>query len=172
MVRLGAGLCILSIGQRKFLRWSLPILALFLILGASVVRTHGAMTTTRNDRSFAGRVTIWKYAIRNISRHPLFGGGYESSRLHISHSSGSKQHGVSEPKNLLLDIAVDTGVAGLTFFLLFLSSSWITAQKLSFGSSSRYQTIGFTYMAIVTSILVSGLIDTPIIGEPERLPLV
>jgi len=75
------------------------------------------LTELSSDFSYYGRLAWWQEAIENFKSQPILGvgtGGYKYSNFMIA--GEARQY----PHNIVLEIAAETGIIGLSFFSLFL----------------------------------------------------
>lgn len=113
--------------------------------------------------SFASRLMIWRSAGAMIADSPLFGigpGNFQSCYLSYQrHFPPYLEWSVPEPHNIFLAFWLGSGLIGLLAFL-FLVSWWfrrLVREIKKGGDPSMFLTLA----AIMLSILIHGLFDTP-----------
>jgi len=81
-------------------------------------RANGAL----NDSTFGYRVEIWRTALEVFGWYPLFGCGFGTSWKIIPTISPEIDALVGHAHNLYLNFAMETGVVGLSAFVVFIAS--------------------------------------------------
>lgn len=71
---------------------------------------------TINDGSTSGRDEIWKTYLELIEKHPILGVGFTGA----DRFAQEKFHGPKSPHNVLIEVALYSGIFGLTCFVIFL----------------------------------------------------
>jgi O-antigen ligase len=114
-----------------------------------VIRFVSGFTTA--DRATAFRFGEYANAITLLQRYPLLGIGFGSSP-DIDVSAGVS--------SVYLLVAEQTGVLGLSLFVVALASTWwIGLRGLADMPDRRRQGIGLAFLAALSSALVAGLLD-------------
>lgn len=122
----------------------------------SPIGTRFLSSFSTEDGSNIERLRLWEEATHFIRAHPIGGSGIGNYPLAVKPSAGYR-----EPiyvHNLFLDIAVETGLAGLFFFLGFFVtlfiSLWKKIQDHSFFSAALFisLTIFFTHALFETPL--------------------
>lgn len=157
------------LSNQKITRWVLVGLALALLMGAIFVRTKGKVIGNPDDRSFWGRIAIWRTALQVIADHPILGNGsntyFQKQREHMTPNLRRFNPINMEPKNLYLHITAEFGLIGLGIFLLFI---WRYVQLYRFAirtlplSEDTYA-IAVGIHAGLLGVFVAGFFDTPIL---------
>lgn len=149
-------------------RVMLAFLALLFVVAALTVRTHGHFVTFQNDLSAASRIRVWKNAGQVFLTSMWFGHGYKD----FQDMPGAVVP-MLEPKNLLINIALQHGIVGEIFYLAFF---YFVISK-GFSSKDRGQTYSTDYAIAnaaakaLVGICTVGLFDTPIFSTIDRLPV-
>jgi exopolysaccharide production protein ExoQ len=99
---------------------------LFPLAGGSAV--GGVLSIMGRDVTFTGRTVLWQAILPVALANPILGVGYGSFWIKppISYDLSIM---VNESHNGYLDIFVETGVVGLSLFLIFLFCSCLSARK-------------------------------------------
>lgn len=148
------------------------IVACALLCATLFVRTGGHWIGNRADRSFWGRVEIWRVGCDIVRRHPLLGVGIgeygPEQNLAMTPALARLDPLNEEAKSLYLNVAVECGLIGLGLLALIVVAyvrcgAWYLAQR----REPPGPLLGLH--AGILSILVAGLFDTPILQE-GRLP--
>lgn len=157
------------LSKQKITQWVLIGLALALLMGAIFVRTKGKVIGNPDDRSFWGRIAIWKTALRVITDHPILGNGsstyFQKQRKHMTPNLQRFNPMNTEPKNLYLHITVEFGLIGLGIFLLLI---WRYMQLYRFAirtfpPSDDAYAVAVGIHAGLLGIFLAGFFDTPIL---------
>ena len=156
-----------SAGSRSALVPLAMGLILLLLMGAAVVRTQGMIATPSNDLSAATRWSYWQEAARLWGENPWFGLG----------PSGFARYGVLEPapadpKNLFLQVGVQSGLVGLVLAAAFAALVARAAWRIEKHERSSWgdKAIARACLLSLTAMLAAGLFDTPIFALPDRIP--
>lgn len=89
------------------------------VLGTSPVGTRFLSSFSQNDGSNVERLRLWQEAFGHIAERPLFGVGLGNYATLVN--PGASLRDPIYVHSLFLDIAVETGLLGLTFFIALLS---------------------------------------------------
>ena len=156
-----------SAGSRSALVPLAMGLILLLLMGAAVVRTQGMIATPSNDLSAATRWSYWQEAARLWGENPWFGLG----------PSGFARYSVLEPapadpKNLFLQVGVQSGLVGLVLAAAFAALVARAAWRIEKHERSNWgdKAIARACLLSLTATLAAGLFDTPIFALPDRIP--
>jgi len=101
------------------------------------------------------RVYMWHWAGHLIRSHPVLGvgtGGYGQAVL-----AAGGDRAIAHPHSNILHVAVSFGVLGLMVY------GWLFVMLLKSGWQNRTEAIGFFILSGTLSILIGGLVDTPIV---------
>jgi O-antigen ligase len=87
-------------------------------------------TTSALDAASAGRISIWRTALAMVHAHPLTGVGVRGFRYAYPHYAApgdtfvdtASDTGASHAHQIVLEIASETGIAGLLFWI---AGAWI-----------------------------------------------
>ena len=119
-----------------------------------------AMGRTEDVGSLTGRLPLWEELGTSIMKKPITGHGYlaywQKERIEILYDQLGWE--IPHGHNMYLDLLIDGGVIGLSFFLLFLLTSLVVA----FSRYLKYEDSG---AAFVFGMLVFALIH----GSAESL---
>jgi O-Antigen ligase len=138
-------------------RWMLVALAVFLFSWQAFVPTavqeRVLMTYDKDeqqlDTSAQDRVLLWNDAMELFRQNPVFGAGFDTYRL---------QHRVSiytDTHNYFLKVLVETGVAGLLFFILILGKAARLGLKLWKTAQDPFlQSVGFGFALMMACVFV------------------
>lgn len=95
--------------------------ALLLVMSTFFVRTKGQLMGGPQDRSFWGRWQIWDVSLRIVQNKPFLGHGFQTylQKRNEFMTPGLRAFGPlnTEAKSLLLNIAVEFGLAGVAVFV-------------------------------------------------------
>ena len=142
-------------------------LILLLILGAAVVRTHGLIATPSNDLSAATRWSYWQEATRLCKGNLWLGLGPSGFARY-----SNLEPAPSDPKNLFLQIAVQTGLVGLLLAMALgigiARAAWRVEKNANVSWSDH--AIARAYLLSLAAMLAAGLFDTPVFALPDRIP--
>lgn len=126
--------------------------------------TLGNRITISVHGTFDQRVDIWNYCIDLIQASPLWGHGpgsipllYALRKESIGESKSFHSH------NLLLESTATTGITGLLIFgwgLALFMRAFIKAWQNSKNNGSNTQLSLLAYAAILSSVLIQGVMDT------------
>lgn len=156
-------------------RICLLCLAVLLILGAVFARTKGRAMGAAEDRSFWGRIQVWRVALLSLRQSPWIGGGLGSyadkQRAFITPELQAFHPLNVEPKNLYLYIVAEVGVLGC---VLLGGAAWgYSVVNKDLRAAPRLAPIDRALLhgtqAGMLALCTAGLVDTPII-QAARLP--
>jgi len=110
-------------------RWGIFLAGIFIgICSLPLILAFGETILTALSRSGdiseittgTGRSYIWKVVVQLIAERPYFGWGYGSTLFILPEHSGDIRHTAPHAHNMVLQILITTGFAGLTLFMLAL----------------------------------------------------
>lgn len=174
-----SGVCIILLLHRpaflsKRAFYGILTLSILLIIGTLFFRTRGSLIGSPADRSFHGRLAIWKTALKVFEAHPLIGNGLtnykQAQAQHMTYELASFHPGNPEPKNILLSILCEQGmVTGITFGILMtllVVSYYTRVYRLSMmkltSLSSPSELVMGGYLSLI-ALLLAGIVDTPVL---------
>lgn len=130
---------------------SLVVGIVALVIGYSVISKQDVVMARMNDTieegSLSGRDEIWNVYLPFIEEHPLIGTGFTGHYNYAIAIMGR----ASSPHNVLIEVALYSGIIGLFFFLVFLYNVFIDAWKYKKKKNNLGPLI--TSMAIVGMVL-------------------
>jgi O-antigen ligase len=163
---------------RPYGRNLMLLLSAFLFIATLFVRTQGEIAGNPSDRSFWGRLAIWRVAISGIPEHPLTGygiGTYSTvQQKYLTPALKDFNPLNIEPKNLYLHLTVERGLLGLGLFLGVVWFVWklFRVRVSHFPLKDESQAIVMGSSAAFISVLFAGLSDTPIFHQVRLTPTV
>lgn len=110
-----------KVSAKKLITGSMVILLLGVLFVASPVGERFLSSFSPSDGSNSERLRLWQEGLGHLSEQPFFGYGLGNYPLIVKPSAAYREPIYAH--NLYLDIALETGLAGLVFFLLFLFGS-------------------------------------------------
>jgi O-antigen ligase len=147
------------------------LLALLAVGAAGIYFTAFASDTIREHVSSqadggSGRTSIWKVGVRMAEAHPVAGvglGNFQTSSIHYLLEPGAverSEHIVDEPKvahNTYLQWWAETGLVGLTAYLLLVASSFVLAMRAArrFAAAGRRDSEALARAVAVAIIALS-----------------
>jgi O-antigen ligase len=99
--------------ERKVLIFALllfSVVALLPFIPPTLINRNGSIGNSITQADMGGRVTMWRKSIEVLAQYPIFGVGAGA----IDRKIGGAVH------NTIISVATETGVIGLTFFLIIL----------------------------------------------------
>jgi len=167
--------CIFFFLDRAVFSWKKKGAIIFLfiaIVGIFIFFESGsekwqAVSSLQERSSLSSRLMIWDVATKIISFHPLFGigiGRFQEAYLSFQpYFPPYLEWAVPQPHNLYLALWLETGLVGLSGFVL-LCTMWLkrlfTIQKSQSEDVSRRR-LSALFISILSFSLLLGLIDTP-----------
>lgn len=121
-------------------------------------------TSTKNRRV---RITMWKYTFGMWKDHPILGVGAGNWKLLIggyydADYNKTWYHNMRRPHNDFLLILAEKGLAGLLFYLLFLSSFlWITIRILKSDTPIKKKLLAILMMGGIAGFCVDSMFSFP-----------
>ena len=159
LVGILAGLAfLLFFGWNK--KKALILLCLFVILifTLPLTRNYILPIISFKDESGPIRLQMWKKTIEMIKDRPLLGAGLAGYQTRVAPYHQAKHIEIYlYPHNIFLNFWSELGLAGLIVFL------WIIIKfyKLGFKKPTTYKLQATILMAVMTCLLVHGLVDVP-----------
>ena len=141
-------------------RWLLLVLAVFLFSWQALVPTSVQervnMTYDKGeqqlDTSAQDRVALWNDAMDMFHQYPIVGGGFDTYRLQHRVSAYTDTH------NYFLKVLVETGLAGLLFFLFLLGKMTVQGLKLFRSAQDPFlKSIGLGFLVMMSCVFVVNL---------------
>jgi O-antigen ligase len=134
-------------------------LAAFLLMWQTVVpaavRDRIFMTTDENgqvEHSAAARMDLWEEAMQVFRADPIFGTGFNTYKYE-SHVGG-----YGDTHNLFVKVLVETGLVGLTIFLLILYRLFRMGWRLYRSATDPfYRSIGLGFAALMITAVIGNL---------------
>ena len=127
------------------------------------------------DSSFTGRTLFWPYVIDNILKRPLLGWGYlgfwsplNPSALQVSEAI--RRPGdwhlldISNSHNGVLELLLDIGVLGTSFFIFLWARNFVMAVKCMKGRALQ---IGLSSLLMLVSVLVIGVSEEVLLSPTQ-----
>ena len=154
---------VLGWADRGLRRWLWPAIALAFLLGLAVFaakdRLHGAVTLT--DAGSRDRVYMWQSAVWMFRERPLLGQGLNTFMAnYLSHWVGGERM-PRYAHNCYLQVAAETGLAGLLTFGWLLAAlvgtGWRGIQRAA-GRDERVLLLG--WVGAVAAFLTQAFFDT------------
>lgn len=131
----------------------------------SPVGTRFVSSFSQSDGSNIERLRLWQESVTFISEHPLLGVGLGNYPLAVKPTANYREPIYAH--NLFLDIALETGLVGLFFFLVLLSLSLFSAWR-------KWRAEGDVFgLALLTALVVfitHSFFETPLFSV-HILPL-
>lgn len=171
------GVVITEWNSNRLKRAALLVLSLLTFAAILFVRTAGKPITLKDDKSTLSRVEILKHVIPAIKAHLLFGQGYNSYHLILSHLQ-NRLHRYhlgylpDTPHNLYVDLLLDTGVVGTVIFCIFSLAMFRYAYRC-LGAPELPGTgriLVLTLIGSFASLLAAGLVDSTLFRLSESGP--
>ncbi len=100
-----------------------------------------------SDETTAGRIIQMAFAVQNVQEHPLFGTGTASFQLLFNWEGYLGEDAAGWVSNTPLRILNDTGIVGLSAFLLYIGSLLLTARKAIRLSSPQTRSVLISLLA-------------------------
>ncbi len=121
--------------------------------------------TDLSETSNKNRIQIMTAALVSIAKHPIFGIGAGNVPLALDEKISDSKKG-SSAHNIYLDIAVETGVAGLIVFILLIIEIMKTAYKFFHKLEKRYAKIfAGSFFVYFSWVMFYGLFDVVIFND-------
>lgn len=149
------------------------IIGVLLLFGIVVVRTHGGMIGSGEDRSSRNRPRIWLHAARVWWQRPWTGHGFSafSREEVVGKTPAGLPYLPGEPKSLLLNVAVEWGLVGVILHVgLFGAALRAACRQRNYGASATDRMLGAVLVPTLSAFLAAGLVDTPVLGPFMRVP--
>ena len=158
-VTVGAVVMLLMLGMR---RWLTAGIALAIGAGAVLVAIdRERLFDLGGSGSEPTRFAIWRSSLQMLSDHPVFGVGpdqflYQYGRRYIEPSAWPERY-TSHPHNLVLDVWLRLGAAGVGVFAALAVGVWRFARRMR--STVRTDPIACGAVAALAGGGVHGLVD-------------
>jgi O-antigen ligase len=172
LIGLGASFIILCFANKRNL--------IFVILAALLIFLMPGMSDRIKNEGFIKdvRIKINRLTLEIIKDHPVTGIGFgmeiygnknvlDLERLNKQLPPEYQQNGeiVAAPHNIILDIAVRTGVVGLALFLyILITSLWMLWRTLQLTKNEHYKLLAIYLFASITSFLLPALFADAMFG--------
>jgi O-antigen ligase len=104
-----------------------------------------------DKNTFAGRVRYWQAALPLVLEHPLVGLGIGTSTLVSRHYLNA---GNADPHNDYLRMALETGIPGAVFYLMFLAMEMISCMR-----RASLKTLGFINVPMLIAVVYFCIIS-------------
>jgi O-antigen ligase len=164
----------LSSEHRRVWQALMLIFSVGLLVTTLFVRTQGHLMGNTEDRSFWGRMAIWKVAIMGVSDYPLLGSGistYSERQQQYMTPELQRFNPLNvEPKNLYLHLASEVGLVGLGAFLLLIGGYYYLYRRRVELLEPEYRAFAIGGTAALLALLVAGFVDTPILQRIRFAP--
>jgi O-antigen ligase len=171
LLALMAALAVLSIlalhmRKRHWLAAGVAVAALGIVFGQRFFRgvSNIAFDFATMDRFTNGRATIWWQALSSPPENPWFGVGFGNlaSRvevLRIDDLAGIGEVTVRHLHNFVLDAWFETGILGLSTFLVMLGVVFVRVHRTWPGLDQEQRRIAAAALAGVAALLTAGLLS-------------
>jgi O-antigen ligase len=156
----------LHLRKRHWLAAGVAVAALGIIFGQRFFRgvSNIAFDFATLDRFTNGRATIWWQALSSPPENPWFGVGFGNlaSRvevLRIDDLAGIGEVTVKHLHNFVLDAWFETGILGLSTFLVMLGVVFARVHRAWPGLDQQHRRIAAAALAGVAALLTAGLLS-------------
>lgn len=138
-----------TLSRRQWASWAWGSIALLCIATIVALNRRDGWHALSND----GRIALWRESLGHILDHPWlgygFGRGSLRAALHATFNDGVLWHS----HNLLLEVALQTGLIGLALFLLLLGSLMRAAVR-----HLRHDALAVSMLGMVAGMIVLGML--------------
>ena len=117
------------INQRRKKVWIVAGVALVLVTGLLLTKTHLRDVLTLSDVGSQERNIMWNTAWRMIQARPIVGVGLNTFMANYLHYVAGPNQGPAYAHNCFLQIAAETGLIGLICFLWFTGSLFLSCWR-------------------------------------------
>lgn len=157
-------------------RIGLLAVSLMVLAGVFLVRTGGRPIGSARDRSFWGRLAIWRTAAGIVADRPWFGhgmftyGALQSSRSRLDPGLLHFRPENNDAKNLYLNLGCEFGCAGLAVWGAF---AWAFHRVQRLPASPHSPPAPFLTAGIHASLVglgIASLFDTPVLVVDREAP--
>ena len=136
--------------------------AIVVVTGIFVIFASTRLTANGGGESESSRVLIWRSSINMIRDHPIFGVGldqflYQYSRRYVS-PDGWPERYTSHPHNVVLDVWLSLGIAGLVVFMALIGAI-LRRVRVAMRSVHRERGVAVGAIAALAGGLAHGLVD-------------
>jgi len=158
-VTVGVGVALLMLGIR---RWLKAAAALAIVAGAMLFAiSRDRLLDAGGSGSESTRLAIWRSSVWMLVDHPVFGVGpdqflYQYGRRYIEPSAWPERYS-SHPHNIVLDVWLRLGAAGLGVFAALVVGVWRFARRM--GERIRTDAISCGAVAALAGGAAHGLLD-------------
>ena len=172
LIGLFSSFIILCFANKRFL--------IFVVLAALLIFLTPGMSDRIKNEGFIKdvRIKVNRLTLEIIKDHPVTGIGFgmeiygnknvlDLERLNKQLPPEYQQNGeiVAAPHNIILDIAVRTGVVGLALFLyILITSLWMLWRTLQLTKNEHYKLLAIYLFASITSFLLPALFADAMFG--------
>ncbi len=139
------------------LRTGAGIVVVAAVVFASPVGTRLLSSLSQTDASNVERLRLWQEAAEHILNRPIFGTGLGNYPLVVKPSAEYREPIYAH--NLFLDIALETGIVGLLFFVLFLCLGILSAWRKWRKDGDTFHLALFSALIIFS---VHAIFETPL----------
>jgi O-antigen ligase len=141
------------------------VIAVVAASGALFVAATAEKEAVRNARGTTlaeHRVALWPEIAERIAERPLTGHGFGRGLLRqsLQEELGDVSRNLWHAHNLLLDTMLQTGLAGLTLFLLLLGTIAFQAWRAARSADDGLAACGMVLGALLAGMLVRNMTDT------------
>lgn len=179
LVGVGVMLSLAFFSRKVIVRFGIVSFLLFFALLAVFFlgSTRERLESGEIRTSLASRVMIWNASIRIIESHPLLGIGLRNFEREYLALQGEfppyLEWAVPHPHNIVLALWLQTGIVGLSGFLVMFCESvrflWKDIMKRAKGKASAESIFFLSYLVMFS---VHGLVDTPFFRNDLSLQLI
>ena len=158
-VIVGAGVMLLLLGMRQWLKAEIALA--FGIGAVLMVISRERLLDLGGSGSEPTRFAIWRSSLQMLLDHPVFGVGpdqflYQYGRRYIEPSAWPERY-TSHPHNLVLDVWLRLGAAGVGVFTALAAGVWLFATRMR--RSIRPDPIASGAVAALAGGAAHGLVD-------------
>jgi O-antigen ligase len=158
-VIVGAGVMMLLLGMRQWLKAGIALA--FGIGVVLMVISRERLFDLGGSGSEPTRFAIWRSSLQMLLDHPVFGVGpdqflYQYGRRYIEPSAWPERY-TSHPHNLVLDVWLRLGAAGVGVFTALAAGVWLFARRMR--RSIRPDPIACGAVAALAGGAAHGLVD-------------
>lgn len=158
-------------GRKKCL-FAVSILLMLAVLawvfGTPLIKAQiRSFTNLRGDLSTNDRVLIWKTGWKMFAKHPLLGSGLGTFMRVYENSKPKDYPWIVYAHNCYLQMAAESGVFGLLFFLIFILGIFrSTVMKFLRTSDKLISAYGIGILSGIVAYLFNSLVDTTLYSLP------
>lgn len=116
----------------------------------------------------SGREYFWANLMRAFRENPIFGGGIgEAERVMVRYTPN-----INQPHNDYLRILVDSGIIGLTLFLVGVAALAYRLWRLAFRDDTNHRELHGAALLVLIAFLISAYTDNPLVYPFVLYPMV